>query len=627
MKNLKVAKKLGVNFTVVILLTLFASLGSFIGMSSFSNQIDFLMGTTLPNTERIWSIRRNVQSEQRLLLLSLTEKDTSARLGHLRQAQVEAANSKQIFMDLKANSDIDPNLISEVEDSMSAQEPILKELENLVINNTDSNVIYNELVSTLGNELEPILDAETQGLIKITDEQTLLSENKRANVKKQYNVTNMISISSMIIVIALTCLILKKLIKAIMVPLSEIQNASIALSQGDFSNKLTYANNDEFGATCAKMQESFDELRRVIKVIENEVEELSNGNFAISITEEFPGEIQQIQNSMSKLLYKLNEAFGNILVYANQIDQGSNQVSDGAQALAQGSTEQASTIEELSGRIENVSKNVTDNAENARNASALSNESGMLANQTLEDMKQMELAMQDISKKSENISKVIKVIEDIAFQTNILALNAAVEAARAGEAGKGFAVVADEVRNLAGKSAEAAKNTTDLIESSLKTVAEGVKTANATGESFKILADKVRETVQIINNISEASAQQATDIQQISLAVEQITAVVQTNSATGEESAAASEELSSQADLMNQLVSAFRLSNDETAYECISSCTNPETSIETSLEDESGVYTEDNLVDNELDKEFPSNQYLVQDKYEIDDNIDNEEDI
>ncbi|MFR4978963.1 MAG: methyl-accepting chemotaxis protein, partial [Butyricicoccus sp.] len=179
----------------------------------------------------------------------------------------------------------------------------------------------------------------------------------------------------------------------------------------------------------------------------------------------------------------------------------------------------------------------------------------------LEDMKQMADAMHEISDTSEDIGKVIKVIEDIAFQTNILALNAAVEAARAGTAGKGFAVVADEVRNLAAKSAEAARNTTVLIESALSTVQHGVDVAETTNNSFKLLAEKVSTTVEIINHISVASVAQAEDIQQITNAVDQISSVVQNNSATSEQSAAASEELSSQAALMNELVSQFRLAD------------------------------------------------------------------
>ncbi len=550
--------KLLASFGVIICLTVFIAMAGFLGMYSLNNRIEVMMTKTIPNTEGIWEIRRNLQSEASWMLLAMQEKDTGKRTDDLSSAQDEFERSKELFTQLKANTSVNPDLLAKIEDSMSKQEPVRNRLSDLLRTNTEESNL--EASKVFDSELLPLLQQEADELIDVTEEQHALSTERYELVQKIYSGIKIFCIAILVISIIITILILKALLKAIMVPLNQLEDAAEALRQGDFSKEMTYDSKDEFGITCLHMQESFDELRRIIEIVDEEVEKLANGDFAFSISETFPGETQAIQDSINKLLYRLNEAFGNILAYASQIDQGSNQVSDGAQALAQGATEQASTVEELSGRLENVSKKVSENAENARNASELSNQSGELAQKTLDDMKEMELAMQEISTKSEDIGKVIKVIEDIAFQTNILALNAAVEAARAGSAGKGFAVVADEVRNLAAKSAEAAKNTTVLIESSLSTVQQGVEVAGTTNESFKILAEKVRDTVEIINSISAASAEQATDIHQISLAVEQISAVVQTNSATGEESAAASEELSSQAALMNQLVSGFRLS-------------------------------------------------------------------
>lgn len=558
MKNLKMRTKLMISFGIVICLTVFIAMAGFLGMYSLNNRIEVMMTKTIPNTEGIWEIRRNLQSEASWMLLAMQEKDSGKRADSLSSAQEEFEQSKELFTTLKSNTTVNPELLAKVEESMNEQEPVRNKLSNLLRENTEESNL--EADKVLENELLPLLQQEADELKDVTEEQHVLTTERYELVQKIYSGIKIFCIVILVVSIIITVLILKGLLKAIMVPLSQLEDAAEALRQGDFSKEMTYNSKDEFGITCLHMQESFDELRRIIKVVDEEVEKLANGDFAFNISESFPGETQAIQDSINKLLYRMNEAFGNILAYASQIDQGSNQVSDGAQALAQGATEQASTVEELSGRLDNVSKKVSENAENARNASELSNQSGELAQKTLDDMKEMELAMQEISTKSEDIGKVIKVIEDIAFQTNILALNAAVEAARAGSAGKGFAVVADEVRNLAAKSAEAAKNTTVLIESSLSTVQQGVEVAGATNESFKILAEKVRDTVEIINSISAASAEQATDIQQISLAVEQISAVVQTNSATGEESAAASEELSSQAALMNQLVSGFRLS-------------------------------------------------------------------
>ena len=218
-------------------------------------------------------------------------------------------------------------------------------------------------------------------------------------------------------------------------------------------------------------------------------------------------------------------------------------MASGSQALAQGATEQASSVEELSDRISQISGQISKTSEYAQHADELGKKSEIVVRKSQDEMKQMLQAIHDIAAASENIQKIIKVIDDIAFQTNILALNAAVEAARAGNAGKGFAVVADEVRNLAQKSADAIEDTTELIGNSLEHVQHGEKLASSTDEAFDQVADQVTQILEMVNKIAEASRGQAVSAAQITQSVEQISSVVQMNSATSEESAAASEEL------------------------------------------------------------------------------------
>ena len=236
--------------------------------------------------------------------------------------------------------------------------------------------------------------------------------------------------------------------------------------------------------------------------------------------------------------------------------------------MSQGATEQASSIQELAASITEISNQVNQNAENAENASKKATNVGDQIISSNEHMQEMTSAMKEISEKSSQIGKIIKTIEDIAFQTNILALNAAVEAARAGEAGKGFAVVADEVRSLASKSAEASKDTSLLIEGSIQAVNKGTEIADITASQLLEVVSGAKDIVTTIDNIANASKQQANSVRQVTVGVDQISSVVQTNSATAEESAAASEELSGQAQILKELVNRFRLKTDtsETTY-------------------------------------------------------------
>ena len=289
--------------------------------------------------------------------------------------------------------------------------------------------------------------------------------------------------------------------------------------------------------------------------------QMAAGDFNVSarVPEKYVGNFKDLLVASNTIKDKLSGTLLEILRVSELVAAGANQVSSGAQTLAQGATEQASSVDELSATISEVASQIKQSAGDSERANSLSKETGAIMEGSVGDMKQARQAMDEISVTSQNISKVIKAIDDIAFQTNILALNAAVEAARAGAAGKGFAVVADEVRNLSQKSAEAAKNTTALIESSIVAVEKGTGLVNKTSEDFAVVAAKASEVSTIVNMITEQSQQQAAAVGKISQGIEQVSSVVQMNSATSEESAAASEELSSQAAVLKGLVGQFKL--------------------------------------------------------------------
>jgi len=332
------------------------------------------------------------------------------------------------------------------------------------------------------------------------------------------------------------------------------------LSQGDLTTAVpTTANKDETAVLLSSLDLVVQALNSAISDVSYHLGEIAKGDYATTMTRVYKGDFKGLETSTKAIIQSLNETMQQIRQSARQVAAGSEQVSSGAQALSQGATEQASSIEELSATIAEISQQIKNNAKNALEAEQLASQSGKEVKESNVQMQTMIKAMAEISDTSNEISKIIRTIDDIAFQTNILALNAAVEAARAGAAGKGFAVVADEVRNLASKSAEAAKNTTVLIESSITAVARGTKIADQTARSLQDVVDGAERSASLIELIAAASNEQACAVTQINQGIEQISSVIQTNSATSEESAAASEELSGQAFMLRDMVHKFKL--------------------------------------------------------------------
>ena len=343
------------------------------------------------------------------------------------------------------------------------------------------------------------------------------------------------------------------MIRLIKNTLAEVTKAAQALAEGKVDIKLEKKSNDEMGMLVEHFQNAVDNIRYQAQI----AQEVADGNMMVEVRPKSEEDVMGI--ALNKMVRQNQYTLGNIKDAAYQVTTSSSQVASASEALAQGSTEQASAIEQITASIGDVAERTNKNASQANEAAQLMEQAIENVKKGNAEMKEMILAMKDINTSSESISKIIKVIDDIAFQTNILALNAAVEAARAGEAGKGFAVVAEEVRNLAAKSAAAAAETAELIEDSIRKVEVGTKIATHTAEALGEITSVVGKSEAIVSSIAEASNYQATAIAQIDQAIDQVSQVVQTNSATSEECAAASVELSNQAGRVREMLSVFRL--------------------------------------------------------------------
>jgi len=408
---------------------------------------------------------------------------------------------------------------------------------------------------------------------------SVLSSISKAEYYHTFNNTMKLSFFICIIIMLILIGVIILISRSIVKPLKHLSDVANQIADGDLDIQMEFSSIDETGQVASSLQRTVLRLKDYVKYI-NEVSEIldqiATGNMVFHLKYDYIGEFAKIKVSLLNIQKTFTQTFSNISTSADQVASGSDQVASGAQALSQGATEQASSIEELSATINEISQHIKNNADNANHVRSVSNENAEQVLNANRQMKNMVSAMDEIRNASNEIGKIIKTIDDIAFQTNILALNAAVEAARAGSAGKGFAVVADEVRNLAGKSAEAAKNTTTLIESAIQSVEKGTQIVDQTADALGRIVDGGQQTSQLITEISDATNEQASSINHVTLGMDQISSVVQTNSATAEESAAASEELSSQAQLLKELVAQFRLADDVDDTNFITTPSEPE---------------------------------------------------
>ena len=352
---------------------------------------------------------------------------------------------------------------------------------------------------------------------------------------------------------------MNSMLEAVAAPIKEVTGVMNEISQGNLQVSVNGEYSGEFAVLSTAVNNTARDLNAVVKEISGVISQLAEGNLNLDQVRTYRGDFINISNSLNTIIGSLNDVLSEINISSDEVSAGSKQVSEGSQALSQGTTEQASAIEELNASVSEVAASTRENAQNANHASDLAITVKDHAEQGSVHMKEMLEAMEEINQSSSNISRIIKVIDDIAFQTNILALNAAVEAARAGQHGKGFAVVAEEVRTLAARSAKAARETTELIEGSMGKSEKGTGIANNTAKALYDIVEGVTKITGIISEIAKLSNEQATGIAQINSGLSQVGEVVQNNAATAEQSAASSEELSGQAELLKQMVERFRL--------------------------------------------------------------------
>ncbi len=555
MKNLRIGTKLLITFMLIILLFCGTVFTAIQGLNENAEKYSQFYNVGYQITNKVMNMRRGLQIIVKDLVFITIESDEEKSNELLADLEKEMTileeNATWLFQNFEDDKELldafESNVRSAVTlqetviecaqtDKLQAQKILLEEYQPLVQNAVDTLIHISEYVADSA-------DADYQNTVKMQDRLVIIQLSMAAGA------------------LLITLILSTYLTRSITRPLHELEVSANKIVDGDFDISISYNSKDELGKLAKVFKNMTINLEAVLSDASRLLSEMANGNFDVRTEAEeyYVGNFQHLLISIRKLNRNLSETLWQINQSAEQVASGSSQVSNGAQALSQGSTEQASAVEELAATITDISSQVKNTAENAVDAKNVSNTAGDEVEECNLQMQDMMSAMEEITRTSNEIGKIIKTIEDIAFQTNILALNAAVEASRAGTAGKGFAVVADEVRNLASKSSEASKDTAELIESSIKAVARGTQIANSTAESLITVVNEVRSAASKVDMIADAAEKQAGAIEQVTLGVDQISSVVQTNSSTAVQSAAASEELSSLADLLKNLVAKFVL--------------------------------------------------------------------
>lgn len=549
-RDLSIRGRLLLGFGIITLILAFIGLFSIYSLGNISKSTAIIAEESLPSVTYSSEINTAV-SDFRIYELGHILSGDASELAKYEEKMESKNNEINNYFDLYSG------VITDDTDEANFEAIKLKWNEYLKINEeliALSNSMKTEEATALakGNS-RVVFDEVSAMLVEMAEFNQQHADLEHQNADKQYSATSTILIIAVIVSIIISTALSLAITKGIVNPINKLVEVSDELAIGNVNVNVDSTSNDEIG----KLMKAFGRMIENIRSQALTAQSIAEGDLTIDVEPRSEKDILGIK--LAEMVANNNSILSNISVASEEVAAGASQISESSIMLSQGATEQASSIEELTASLEEISAQTSMSAKNANKANEFAEKAKFTAEHGNQQMKEMLNAMDEINSSSTNISKIIKVIDDIAFQTNILALNAAVEAARAGQQGKGFAVVAEEVRNLAARSASAAKETTEMIENSIKKSQIGTGIAQNTAKALNEIVEEVDKVADLVNDIALSSNEQAAGLEQINVGVMQVSQVVQSNSATSEEGAAASEELTGQAQMLKEMVGKYKL--------------------------------------------------------------------
>lgn len=555
--DLNMSRKLGYGFSIIIILFLIPII---ISLKNFNDTAIMYSKTneiTIPQIYYATSVFTDIKHIEKNLYASLLT-DNYTKKEELNNKSKELHDEiEKNLTELKRLLITDTEKVDYIIKVLDKEENIRNEILNSKYKSDAQRLIF--------DSYEPIVNDINKTLENITDGINERINQRAETTNRNSRVSIVVAVIMTIIIVVFSVFLGYIIYLSIITPVNELEKLALMLSVGDLSYKINYKSNNEMGRLSKTIEDSILLIVSYIKDIDEIMSEVSKGNLNVQLKQKFHGDFDSIETSITNSIHMLSLTLFKINESSKEVSAGADQIASGAQLLSVGSTEQASSIEELTATIEEMSQMIKINANMSQEANLSAGHVENEINFSNEQMNDLVMAMTEINNKSKNIGKIIKTIEDIAFQTNILALNAAVEAAHAGSYGKGFAVVADEVRNLANKSSEAAKSTTLLVEETVKSINDGNLILKKSAASLSNVVLSSRDISNKISEVSRLSQDQASSIDQILSGIEQISVVVVKNSQVAEEDAAISEELSKQAQELNSLINQFVFSEANTS--------------------------------------------------------------